>query len=330
MFELREFLGRWSGALVLAMLWLALAALTPQFLTPSNLLNVALQSSILAVVAMGMTMTIISGGIDLSVGSVVALTGALAAGWMVRDGWPVGIAIAAALGVGLILGALNGALVVYGRLAPFIATLSTMAIARGLTLVYTRGYPISGLPDSFTFLGTGDLAGIPMPVLVMLFVALVVRLLLHRTAWGLHLYAIGGGEELAWLSGVRVRRVKGMVYALSGLLAALGGILLTARLWSAQPNVGVGLELEAIAASVLGGARLSGGYGRVEGTLIGALVMATVGNGLNLLEVPSYHQQVIKGLVFILAVGLDRALQAGVEWGRLPRTSRLIRRRSEG
>ncbi|WP_376788991.1 ABC transporter permease [Thermoflexus sp.] len=310
--RLRDVLGRWSGVLVLLALWMTLTLMTPRFLTPSNLLNVALQSSILAVVALGMTLTIISGGIDLSVGSVVAFTGAMTAGLMVRNGWPVGGAILAGLVAGLALGLLNGALVVYGRLVPFIATLSTMAIARGLTLVYTRGYPISGLPEAFTFLGTGDLLGIPMPVLLMGAVALGVSLLLNHTPWGLHLYAVGGGEDLAWLSGVRVKRVKGVVYGMSGLLAGLGGILLTARLWSAQPNVGVGLELEAIAASVLGGASLSGGYGSVSGTLVGALVMGTVGNGLNLLEVPSYHQQIIKGLVFIFAVGLDRLLKTGL------------------
>lgn len=307
----RDFLGRWSGVLVLLALWLALTLMTPRFLTPSNLLNVALQSSILAVVALGMTLTIISGGIDLSVGSVVAFTGALTAGLMVRNGWPVGGAILAGLATGLALGLLNGALVIYGRLVPFIATLSTMAVARGLTLVYTRGYPISGLPEAFTFLGTGEVFGIPVPVLIMLMVAGGISGFLNRTPWGLHLYAIGGGEDLAWLSGVRVRRVKGLVYGISGLLAGLGGVLLTARLWSAQPNVGIGLELEAIAASVLGGASLGGGYGSVSGTLVGALVMGTVGNGLNLLEVPSYHQQIIKGLVFILAVGLDRLLKTG-------------------
>ncbi|WP_322801782.1 ABC transporter permease [Thermoflexus sp.] len=321
--RLRDILGRWSGVLVLLALWMILTLMTPRFLTPSNLLNVALQSSILAVVALGMTLTIISGGIDLSVGSVVAFTGALTAGLMVRNGWPVGGAILAGLVAGLALGLLNGALVVYGRLVPFIATLSTMAIARGLTLVYTRGYPISGLPEAFTFLGTGDLLGIPMPVLLMGTVALGISLLLNRMPWGLHLYAVGGGEDLAWLSGVRVKRVKGVVYGMSGLLAGLGGILLTARLWSAQPNVGVGLELEAIAASVLGGASLSGGYGSVSGTLVGALVMGTVGNGLNLLEVPSYHQQIIKGLVFILAVGLDRLLKTG-PW---PARSTPVRRR---
>ncbi len=308
---LRDFLGRWSGGLVLLALWLALTLMTPRFLTPSNLLNVALQSSILAVVALGMTLTIISGGIDLSVGSVVAFTGALTAGLMVRNSWPVGGAILVGLAAGLAMGLLNGALVIYGRLVPFIATLSTMAIARGLTLVYTRGYPISGLPEAFTFLGTGDVLGIPMPVLVMMAVAAGISLLLNHTPWGLHLYAVGGGEDLAWLSGVRVKRIKGLVYGMSGLLAGLGGILLTARLWSAQPNVGIGLELEAIAASVLGGASLSGGYGSVRGTLVGALVMGTVGNGLNLLEVPSYHQQIIKGLIFILAVGLDQLLKTG-------------------
>ncbi|HXF70724.1 MAG TPA: ABC transporter permease [Thermoflexus sp.] len=307
----RELLARWSGMLILMALWLALALMTPRFLTPSNVLNVALQSSILAVVALGMTLTIISGGIDLSVGSVVAFTGALSAGLIVRNGWPVGGAIAAGLAAGLALGLLNGLLVTRGRLPPFIATLSTMAIARGLTLVYTRGYPISGLPEAFTFLGTGNAFGIPMPVIVMVGVALGMSGLLNRTPWGLHLYAVGGGEDLAWLTGVRVRFVKGLVYGLSGLLAGLGGVLLTARLWSAQPNVGVGLELEAITASVLGGASLSGGYGSVSGTLIGALVMGTVSNGLNLLEVPSYHQQIVKGLVFILAVGLDRWLKAG-------------------
>jgi ribose transport system permease protein len=286
-----------------------LALLAPQFLTSSNLLTVALQTSIIALVAVGMTFTLITGGVDLSVGSVAALCGALAAGLAVRQQIGSELAILIALAAGVAVGAVSGALIVWGRLPPFVATLAMMAAARGLTLVYTEGRPIAGLDQQFVFWGTGDLWGLPMPVIVMAIVALAAYILLTQTTFGLHVYAVGGGEGLARLASVRTERVTLGVYMLSGLCAALTGVLLTARLWSAQPNSGVGLELDALAAALLGGTSLSGGVGGVGGTLAGAFIIGALANGLNLLEVPSFNQQVVKGLIFIVAVLLDYALK---------------------
>ncbi len=297
---------RKSSTLIILIAIVALLAIgSPAFLTVNNLLTVALQSSIIALVAIGMTFTIITGGIDLSVGSVAALCGVLAAGFATKLHLGSYPGIILALIVGGVLGAINGLMIVRGRIPPFVATLAMLAIARGLTLVYTEGRPIAGLDEQFTFWGTGDVGGIPMPVIVVAMIALVAYVVLSQTTFGLHLYAVGGGEETARLAGVSARRVKFWAYVISAVLAALAGVLLTARLWSAQPNAGVGLELDAIAAAVLGGTSLAGGVGGIGGTVAGALIIGVLSNGLNLLEVPSYNQQVIKGLVFIFAVMLD-------------------------
>ncbi len=302
---LGEFLRRNSTYAILVAIGVGFAILSPDFLTLNNLLTVALQTTLIALAAIGMTLAIITGGIDLSVGSVAALSGALAAGLATRGGlgtYP-GLFIGLLAGAGI--GALNAAMIVWGRIPPFVATLASMAIARGLTLVYTQGRPIAGLDPAFTFWGSESLLGIPVPVWVLLVVAILVHLLLSQTALGLHIYAVGGGEETTRLAGVSVGAVKFSVYVISGATAALSGLILTARLWSAQPNIGVGLELDAIAAAVLGGSSLAGGVGGIPGTLAGAFIIGVLSNGLNLLEVPSYNQQVIKGLVFILAVMLD-------------------------
>lgn len=305
--SLLNLLRRASGLVILLPLWIGLAILSPRFLTANNLLTVALQISILAIAAIGQTFAILTAGIDLSVGSLGALAGAIAAGLAVRNGVPALPAMAAGLVIGAMLGAVNGLLIVRGNMPPFVATLAMLAVGRGLTLVYTDGYPIAGLQADFTYWGTGSLGPIPVPVIVLLAVFAVSHFVLRHTRFGLHIYAIGGGEETARLAGVSTDRVKLAVYMLSGFTAALGGVLLAARLWSAQPNAQVGFELDAIAAPVLGGTSLFGGAGSVTGTLIGALIMGTLGNGLNLLEVPSYYQQVVKGVVFILAVALDLA-----------------------
>jgi len=229
----------------------------------------------------------------------------MVAGLMTRNGLSVPVAILLGIGIGSALGAINGVLAVYGKLPPFVATLAMLGIARGLTLVYTEGRPISGLDETFTFLGSGNLGPIPMPVVVWLVILLIVSFVLRYTKFGLYVYAIGGNEETARLAGIRTNQIKVIVYALSGALASVTGILLTARLWSAQPQMAAGLELDAIAASVLGGVSLFGGVGSVVGACIGAFIVGMLGNGLNMLRVPSYYQQVIKGVVFIIAVIFD-------------------------
>jgi ribose transport system permease protein len=298
-----------SSYLILILVIIMLSLLSEQFLTLNNLLTVALQTSIVSLVAIGMTFTIITGGIDLSVGSVAALAGALAAGLATRNQLGTYPAIALGLLAGLGIGCLNGAMVVWGRIPPFVATLATMAVGRGITLVYTQGRPIAGLDKAFTFWGTGEFLEVSMPVWVLLGVALITYLVLSHSAFGLHIFAIGGGEETARLASVPTAKVKFLVYMISSLCAALTGIILTARLWSAQPNTGVGLELDAIAAAVLGGASLAGGSGSIGGTIAGAFIIGSLSNGLNLMAVPSYNQQVVKGLVFILAVFLDYFLK---------------------
>lgn len=290
--------------LVFVVLCAVLTILTPHFLTVSNLLNVAQQTSINAVIAVGLTYVIISAGIDLSVGSIVAFSGVVMAGAL-QAGWPVGAAVLTGLAVGTGCGVVNGVLIAFGRLPPFIATLGMMSVARGLGLLYTDGRPVSGFDDSFRWLANGELAGIPLPVIIMLAVYGVAHFVLRRTKFGRYVFAIGGNEEASLLSGVPVAAYKVAVYAVSGLLAALGSVLLTARLNSAQPIAGINYELDAIAATVIGGTSLMGGQGSVIGTLIGALIMGVLRNGLNLLGVSSFFQQVVIGAVIIAAVLLD-------------------------
>ncbi len=300
-----DVLRRFSVFIILLIICLIFALGSGEFLTASNLLNVALQTSIIAIVAIGMTFTILTAGIDLSVGSLMALGGALAAGLAVRQGLGTYGGIGVSLLVGLALGVVNGLLIVKGGMPPFVATLAMMAVARGLTLVYTQGRPIAGIEKDFVFWGTGRLLGIPMPVILLAIIATIAHVVLRYTRFGLYVYATGGNEETTHLAGVSPDRIKLAVYAISGLTATLGGVLLTARLWSAQPNAAVGWELDAIAAPVLGGISLFGGVGSIGGTLVGAFIIGVLSNGLNLLGIPSYYQQVIKGIVFILAVMLD-------------------------
>ena len=300
----REF-GTLAGLLVLCMaLWIA----TPHFLTTANLLNVVEQSTLIGIIAVGMTFVILTAGIDLSVGSIVALSG-VAMGTAYRAGLPIFAAALTGLAVGLACGLANGALITLGRLPPFIATLGMMSIARGGALMLADGRPISGYSDGFRALATGDLLGIPVPVIVMLAIYGIAYFVLSRTTLGRYTYAIGGNEEAAELSGIRVRAYKSAVYGIAGLLSAVTSILLVARLDSAQPIAGIMYELDAIAAVVIGGTSLLGGSGSVIGTLIGALIMGVLRNGLNLLDVSSYLQQVAIGGVIIIAVLMDMALR---------------------
>jgi ribose transport system permease protein len=300
----RQF-GTLIGLLALcSVLWI----LTPYFLTISNLLNVAEQTSINAIVAVGMTFVILSGGIDLSVGSIVALSGVVL-GLALRADQPLPIALALALGVGAVSGLVNGLFVTLGGLPPFIVTLGTMSIARGAALLVTEGRPISGFAPSFRVVATGRVAFVPAPVVVTAIVYVIAHLVLTGTAFGRYVYAIGGNEEATRLSGVAVRFHKSMIYVVAGLMSAIAAVILTARLNSAQPIAGMMYELDAIAATVIGGTSLMGGEGTLAGTLVGALIMGVLRNGLNLLGVSSFLQQIVIGGVIVIAVLLDTVLK---------------------
>jgi ribose/xylose/arabinose/galactoside ABC-type transport system permease subunit len=297
--------GTLIGLVVLcAVLW----ALTPFFFTVSNLLNIAQQTSINAIVAVGMTYVILSGGIDLSVGSIVALSGVVL-GTLLADGQPLIIAVLAAIATGVGCGALNGALVSWGGLPPFIVTLGMMSIARGAALVFTEGRPVSGFDAGFRSIATGSVGFVPSPVGVMVLVYAIAHVVLTRTTFGRYVYAIGGNEEATRLSGVAVRVHKTAIYGVSGLMSAIAAIILTARLNSAQPIAGMMYELDAIAATVIGGTSLMGGEGSLGGTLVGALIMGVLRNGLNLLGVSSFLQQIVIGAVIVGAVLIDTVLK---------------------
>ncbi len=276
-----------------------------KFLTPANLENIARQVSINAIIAVGMTCVILTGGIDLSVGPVMALSGTLTAALLVA-GVPGPIAIMAGLLLGAAFGIGNGIFVAYLKMPPIIVTLATMGIARGLGLMYTNGYPVSGLPEWFSFFGRGEFLGIQIPILAMVLVYIAAFILLQHTPIGRYIYAIGGNEEAVRLSGVRAPRYKLLVYGISGLTAAVAGLLLTSRLMSGQPNAGVSFELDAIAAVVLGGAAIAGGRGAILGTLVGAMLLGVLNNGLNLMSVSPYVQSVIKGAIILLAIFVSR------------------------
>ena len=297
------------GLLVLCIgLWIA----TPYFATASNIANVVEQSAVVGIVAIGMTFVILTGGIDLSVGSLVALAG-VAMGTALQHHWPLALAIGSGLLAGVVAGAANGVMTTVGKLPPFIATLGMMSVARGAALILADGRPISGFPASLRALATRDVLGVPGPVIFMLVLYAAAHMILTRTVFGRYVYAIGGNEEATALSGIDVRLHKTLVYAISGLSAGVCAVLLVARLNSAQPIAGIGYELDAIAAVVIGGTSLLGGSGSVVGTLIGALIMSVLRNGLNLLGVSSYVQQVAIGVVIVVAVLVDMALHRRVQ-----------------
>ncbi|MYT96049.1 MULTISPECIES: substrate-binding domain-containing protein [unclassified Streptomyces] len=294
-----------NGALsALVVLLVAMSLLSGDFLTTQNLLNVGVQAAVTAILAFGVTFVIVSAGIDLSVGSVAALSATVLAWSATSAGVPVVLAVLLAIATGIACGFVNGALISYGKLPPFITTLAMLSIARGLSLVISQGSPIA-FPDSVSRLGDTLGGWLPVPVLVMIAMGLLTALILGRTFIGRSMYAIGGNEEAARLSGLRVKRQKIVIYALSGLFAAVAGIVLASRLVSAQPQAAQGYELDAIAAVVIGGASLAGGVGKASGTLIGALILAVLRNGLNLLSVSAFWQQVVIGVVIALAVLLD-------------------------
>lgn len=313
----RPALSRFQSLIALFILCLVISLLSDKFLTVANFWNVLRQISVNVCISVGMTLVVLTAGIDLSVGSVLALSGAIAAG-LLRNGIAipsanlfVGFTLLGALLAGLLVGAalggFNGWAITRFKLPPFVATLAMLTIARGLTMLWTGGFPITGLGESFTYLGTGWLLGIPVPVWVSGVLVAVVAVLMNQTRLGRYIYAIGGSESAARLSGVNINRIKWVVYTLSGTLAAVGGLLVTARLDSAQPNAGISYELDSIAAVVIGGTSLSGGRGSVLGTVQGAIIIGVLNNGLVLLNVSPFWQQVVKGLVILLAVIIDKA-----------------------
>ncbi|EOZ5529864.1 ribose ABC transporter permease [Vibrio metschnikovii] len=297
-----------KSLIALLFLVVVVSFLNPNFFTVDNILNILRQTSVNAIIAVGMTLVILTAGIDLSVGSVLALCGAFAASLIALE-VPVMVAVPTALLAGAALGGISGIIIAKGKVQAFIATLVTMTLLRGVTMVYTDGRPIStgftDTADAFAWFGTGYALGIPVPVWMMVVVFAAAWYLLNHTRFGRYIYAMGGNESAARLSGINVDRVKIGVYAICGLLSALAGIIVTSRLSSAQPTAGMGYELDAIAAVVLGGTSLMGGKGRIMGTLIGALIIGFLNNALNLLDVTSYYQMIAKAAVILLAVLVD-------------------------
>ncbi len=300
---------------VFVLLLLVLWQLSPYFLTASNFLNIGAQVSMIAVVAIGMTMVILMAEIDLSVGSVAALAGAITAGFIhsLPNGWPFGlwltISITAGMAVGFLAGIVNGLFTVWGGIPSFIVTLGALSIGRGLVLLYTGGRPIFGFGDAFAKISWGHVGPIPLPIVIMLSLYLLAWLFLRETQLGRYIYAIGANKDAVELAGVNYRRIKVGIFALAGTFSGLAGIVLTSRLDSAQPTAAMGWELDVIAAVVLGGASLYGGRGTVAKTLIGAFILQLISNGLNLLEVQAYWQQIAKGSIILTALLIERILR---------------------
>jgi len=304
--NLRHTLSEYGIVIAFVFLCICLSFANENFMTWGNWVNVLRQTSINGILAIGMTYVILTKGIDLSVGSLLAISGIVAGSLVTGEtAGSVWIAIPAGLCVGVMLGALNGLVVARLAVAPFVVTLGMLSIARGLTFIYNDGMPIANLSLEFRYLGQGMVGAIPVPVIVLALVFAVFWFILNRTTFGRYVYAVGGNEKSAKTSGIRTRLVVFSVYALSGLLAALAGLILAARTTSALPQAGVAYELDAIAAVVIGGTSLNGGVGTLTGTLIGALIIGVINNGLDLMGVSSYYQQVIKGAIIVAAVLID-------------------------
>jgi ribose transport system permease protein len=296
-----------AGTLIgLALIVVVFASLAPSFLTERNLINILQQSSINACIAIGMTLVIIQGGIDLSVGPVAALSAVLSTSLLVA-GYPVPVAIAAGLLIGAGCGLVNGLLVAYGGLQPFIVTLGTLSLFRALALIYTGGNPVLGVPAEFRAIFNGTVLGIPTPVVIVAAIAAAAGLMLRKTPLGEYLLAVGGNEEAAYIAGVPIRATKIAAYVISATLAALASLILVGRLGAAEPILGNLWELDAIAAAAIGGASLMGGKGSIFGTILGAVILGAMRNGLTLLNVQAFYQLLATGLIIILAMLIDRA-----------------------
>ncbi len=309
----RENAHQYGALIALILLVVIMSVISPQFRTFSNFLTLLRQASVNGLIAFGMTVVILTGGIDLSVGSTLGLTGALFAGLIVNVGMPIPLAVLVALIFGLLLGLVSGFLVGKAKLQPFIATLITLTVYRGLTLIYTNGRPISNLTadgyvgsEFLTFIGRGAILGIPVPVIILFFAFILFYLLLNKSVLGRKIYAVGSNERAAQLSGINTDRIKLFVYSISGLTSTVAALILVSRLNSAQPTLGTGYELDAIAAAAIGGTSMAGGRGKISGTLIGVLIIAVLSNGMNIMGISSYYQDVVKGIVILLAVLVDR------------------------
>ncbi|WP_461240770.1 ABC transporter permease [Paucilactobacillus sp. N302-9] len=308
-FNIGEFYTKLGPLTALLVLVILVSILNQSFLNVNNLMNLFQQTSINAIIAFGMQFVILTSGIDLSVGSILALSGAFAA-QMILMGMPPILAFIIGIICGAVFGAFNGLLIAYGKAAPFIVTLATMSVFRGATYVLTNGNPITGPKMnnsfSFQFLGQGYLFGIPFQVYIMIVLFAICYFLLHKTTFGRKTYAIGGNERAAFVAGVNTKKMLIWIYTIAGFLAAVAGMVLTSQLASAQPDAGTGYEMDAIAAVVLGGTSLAGGKGKMFGTLVGALIIGVLNNGMNLLGISSFYQQIVKGIVILIAVLLDR------------------------
>jgi ribose transport system permease protein len=307
-FDIRRILRSYGILIAFLFICVVMTVLSPVFLTVTNVMNIIRQSSIYGIMAIGMTFVILTAGIDLSVGSLLAISGAIAAG-AVKAGLGLELTVPIALAIGLACGLVNGVIITAGRITPFVVTLGMMSIARGLTLIYTQGYPISGFQGGFRFIGGGDIFAVPFPIVLFILTTVIAWLILTQTRLGRYTYAIGGNEETVKLSGINSNIYKTIVYMISGITAAISALILTSRLNSAEPVAGTGYELDVIAAVVIGGTSLMGGRGSVWGTLIGALLIGVINNGMNLLGISAYFQLVVKGVIIIGAVLLDRLRQ---------------------
>jgi inositol transport system permease protein len=302
----KNYLSKYGILIALLVICVILSIATPYFFTVQNLVIVLRQVSVNGILAIGVTFVIIAGGIDLSLGSVVALTGVVAAGFAHPGAYPLIVPLLTGLLTGALVGVINGLTITVGKVAPFIVTLGMMTMARGLALVWSDGRPVTNLSPAFNFIGGGDVLYIPVPILLFVLVIVVAYILLNYTTTGRYIYAVGGNEQAARASGIRVNAVKMFAYIMCSGLAALAGIVLASRITTGQPNAGVAYELDAIAAVVIGGTSLLGGRGTVTGTVIGVLIIGVINNGLDLLNVSSYYQQIIKGVIIIGAVLIDR------------------------
>jgi inositol transport system permease protein len=302
--QIYHFLDKFGVFLILIAMIIVMSILTPFFFTAGNLLDIVRQVSIVGITAIGATLVLITAGVDLSPGSVIGLT-SVAAGMYAQTGTSIFIPIILGIVVGALAGLVNGFLITKGSIAPFIATLAMMTAARGLAMLVSGGHPVSVTNEAFGFIGGGDLAGIPVPIIIFLVLGIIFHIILTKTKLGKWTYAIGGNEQAAIVCGLNVAKVKLILYTLAGLLAGIGSVILTSRVGSGDPNSGVGYELDAITAAVIGGTSLSGGIGTIPGTIVGALIIGVMNNGLDLLGVSSYWQSILKGVIIALAVFLD-------------------------